>query len=140
MKCFKAKPKHQDQKMGNLPKLRVNPARAFLHVGVDYCGPILTKVSKRRNATIVKSYVAVFICLTTKAVHLEAVSELNTEAFLAALRRFISRRGICETICSDNGRNFVVANRELKELYQFFKAVLNSRPLTPMSNNPSDCT
>ncbi|XP_012240155.1 uncharacterized protein LOC105680662 [Bombus impatiens] len=50
------------------------------------------------------------------AVHIELVSDLTTDAFLAALRRFISRRGYCTTILTDNGTNFVAANRELQEL------------------------
>ncbi|XP_033314586.1 uncharacterized protein LOC117213342 [Bombus bifarius] len=51
-----------------------------------------------------------------KAVHIELVSDLTSEAFIAALRRFIARRGFCVTIYSDNGTNFVGANNELREL------------------------
>ena len=60
-----------------------------------------------------------FACLFVKAVHLELVSDLTTEAFIAALRRFISRRGYPSLIWSDHGTNFVGANRELKELSKF---------------------
>ncbi|XP_048262528.1 uncharacterized protein LOC125385266 [Bombus terrestris] len=51
-----------------------------------------------------------------KAVHLELVTDLTSEAFIAARRRFIARRGFCVTIYSDNGANFVGANNELREL------------------------
>ncbi|XP_033314658.1 uncharacterized protein LOC117213421 [Bombus bifarius] len=51
-----------------------------------------------------------------KAVHIELVGDLTSEAFIAALRRFIARRGFCVTIYSDNGTNFVGANNELREL------------------------
>ena len=61
-------------------------------------------------------YVSIFICFATKAVHLELVSDLTTEAFLASLSRFFSRRRRSRTIHSDNGRNFVGANREIIEL------------------------
>lgn len=71
--------------------------------------------------TIVKAYICVFVSLTVKAVHLELVTDLTSEAFLACLRRFIARRGIPSLVCSDNGTNFVGAARELKELYQFLK-------------------
>ncbi|XP_018394987.1 PREDICTED: uncharacterized protein LOC108773620 [Cyphomyrmex costatus] len=59
--------------------------------------------------------------MTTKAAHLEVVSELTTNAFLGALKRLISRRGKPTDIFSDNGTNFVGANRELEELRQMFK-------------------
>ncbi|XP_018395619.1 PREDICTED: uncharacterized protein LOC108774099 [Cyphomyrmex costatus] len=47
------------------------------------------------------------------------VTELSTEAFIAALRRFVARRGLCSQIFSDNGTNFVGAARHLRELYEF---------------------
>ncbi|XP_076236255.1 uncharacterized protein LOC143180421 [Calliopsis andreniformis] len=84
--------------------------------GIDYAGPIHLRVSRGRGQQSSKGYIAVFICLSTKAVHLEAVSDGSTETFLAALRRFISRRGRCAEICSDCGRNFVGANHELRAL------------------------
>lgn len=108
--------------MGDLPSSRSRLARAFLNTGVDYCGPFHIKQSRRRNAQITKAYVAVFVCLSTKALHLELVSDLTTDAFLAALRRFTSRRGICAKVFSDNGKNFVGANRQLRELRDFFEA------------------
>ena len=60
-----------------------------------------------------------FVSLTVKAVHLELVSDLTTDAFIACLRRFISRRGIPLLIWSDHGSNFVGAAREIKDLYKF---------------------
>ena len=53
------------------------------------------------------------------AVHLEAISDLTSEAFIATLRRFVARRGSPTLIWSDNGTNFVGANRELKEMHGF---------------------
>lgn len=43
---------------------------------------------------------------------IELVSNLSTDTFIAALRRFISRRRICSDIFSDKGKNFVGANNE----------------------------
>ena len=57
-----------------------------------------------------------FVCFSTKACHLEAVSDLTTDAFIAALRRFVSRRGKPAVIQSDNGTNFVGADKELRTL------------------------
>ena len=65
---------------------------------------------------------AVFVCLSTKAVHLEVCSDLSGDAFLAAFTRFPGRRGLPKTILSDNGRNFVGAYYKLlKEYNEFLK-------------------
>ena len=65
---------------------------------MDYCGPFLIKEKRHRNRKQIKAYVAVLVCLATKAVHLEMVSDLSSEAFIAALRRFTSRCGMCSYI------------------------------------------
>jgi len=58
----------------------------------------------------------------TKAVHIEVVTSLSTEAFLAVLRRFITRRGKPRTICSDNGTNIQGAANELHAVYKMFQS------------------
>jgi len=110
------------QVMGSLPSDRVRPSRAFTITGVDFAGPIITLVNKGRGRKTNKSYIALFICFSIKAIHLEATSELTTATFIAALRRFISRRGRPRILYSDNGTNFIGANRELKEVHQFVRA------------------
>lgn len=117
--CFRAKPSVLQQLMADLPLERVNPAPPFLKVGLDYCGPFLVTYPNRRSSPK-KCFVAVFVCLVTKAVHLELVADLTTEAFLAALKRFVARRGRPEVIMCDNAKNFVGAKRELKELLRLF--------------------
>jgi hypothetical protein len=64
-----------------------------------------------------KGYIAIFICFVIKAVHIELVTSLTTDAFLAALRRFIARRGKPKTIYSDNGTNFQGAAHQLHKVY-----------------------
>ncbi|GFW36481.1 integrase catalytic domain-containing protein [Trichonephila clavipes] len=54
--------------------------------------------------------------MVTKACHLEIVTDLSSEAFIAALKRFFSRRGKSERIFSDNATNFVGTQLELKRL------------------------
>lgn len=74
--------------MGQLPASRVSaPSRAFLHCGVDYAGPVATRASAGRGITSRKSYIAVFVCLATRAIHLELVSDYSTSAFLNASPR-----------------------------------------------------
>lgn len=109
--------------MGDLPRMRVCPSsRPFLKAGVDYCGPFSIKEGGRRSKKTVKVYVAIFVCLSTKAVHMEIVSDLTLAAFLAALHRFVSRRGLVTDLFSDNGTNFTGANAELKALLRQFQA------------------
>ncbi|XP_050495535.1 uncharacterized protein LOC126876672 [Bombus huntii] len=116
VRCCRANPPPVDYIMGDLPAARITESRPFTNVGIDYCGPFYIKERKDRNRLKIKVYVAIFVCLAVKAVHIELVSDLTSEAFIAALRRFIARRGFCGTIYSDNGTNFVGANNELREL------------------------
>ncbi|GFW81678.1 uncharacterized protein TNCV_2883521 [Trichonephila clavipes] len=109
--------------MGNLPANRLNAGRAFLNVGIDFGGPFITKPNVSRSKVKLKSYLALFICMATKAVHLEVVSDLSADAFLAAFRRFISRRGKPTNMFSDNATNFKGASSYLKEQLKLIKSV-----------------
>ncbi|XP_026747883.1 uncharacterized protein LOC113508909 [Trichoplusia ni] len=111
--CARFRSQSRTQIMGDLPKARVTPARAFLHSGVDFAGPFHITMSKGRGIRTQKAYICVFICMSTKAMHLELVSDLTSEAFIAAFKRFVARRGKCSDLWSDQGRNFVGANKEL---------------------------
>lgn len=122
VRCFRANPRPAETLMGPLPEDRLKPHFPFEICGVDYCGPILIKNKKGRGCKSEKAYICIFICFATKAIHTELVSELTTEAFLASLRRFSSRRGKPSKIYSDNGSNFVGANTCLKK----FLSDLNS--------------
>ncbi|GFV42130.1 integrase catalytic domain-containing protein [Trichonephila clavipes] len=90
--------------------------RPFESTGLDFAGPLTTKCAHKRSVTKFKSYICLFICTATKAVHLELVSDLSTAAFLAALRRFIARRSCPSKIISDNGSNFKGASSHLRKL------------------------
>lgn len=120
--CRRVAAKPQNQKMGQLPMERVTPDLIFNRVGVDYAGPLLLKLGSTRKPVAVKSYVCVFVSLSVKAVHLELVSDLSTDAFIACLRRFISRRGKPTLLWSDHGTNFVGAASEIKELARFLES------------------
>lgn len=118
--CFRVRPTYLQPVMGTLPKFRSEDIHAFHTVGVDIGGPFYTKESNRRNAKISKAYLCIFVCFSTRAVHLEVLSSLSAECFLAAFDRFTARRGLCHTVVSDNGTNFVAAGKQLAEIVQFF--------------------
>ncbi|XP_022180904.1 uncharacterized protein LOC111041058 [Myzus persicae] len=102
--------------MAALPSFRVQEAHPFSMVGIDYAGPLQMKEISLRKARIVKVYIAIFVCMTTKAVHLESVTALSTDAFRLTLDRFVARRGLPTKIYSDCGTNFVGAGRQLRHL------------------------
>ncbi|XP_036141730.1 uncharacterized protein LOC118645203 [Monomorium pharaonis] len=121
IKCFKARPSISEAEMACLPSPRVTVSRPFTHCGVDYAGPVTLREGRRRNSRNHKAYVAAFVCFSTKAVHLELVSDLTTDAFIASLRRLIARRGRPERMYSDNTTTFVGAQRQIKEFYEFLR-------------------
>ncbi|XP_014207299.1 uncharacterized protein LOC106638559 [Copidosoma floridanum] len=118
---IRTKPKPLQAQMADLPAARVIEAPAFSNVGVDFFGPLYIKEKQFRCRTTLKVYGCVFVCMMSKAVHIELAHDLSAEGFLAAFYRFISRRGIPEHVYSDNGTNFVGANNELREIYDLFK-------------------
>lgn len=94
----------------------------FLHCSVDYAGPVMIANRKGRGCQLIKSYLCIFVCLATKAVHLELVTDLTKEGYMAALNRFVARRGKPRSITSDNGTNFVGT---CNELYRFLNDTQN---------------
>lgn len=90
--CFKLKPSISQTIMSDLPSSRVTPSHPFTHTGLDFGGPFVIREHKRRNAKLLKIYICIFICCSTKAVHIELVADLSSEAFLGSLKRFMARR------------------------------------------------
>ena len=115
-KCFACRRREArplSQRMADLPPDRVTAGgAAFTKIGLDYFGPIFVKRGRGRE----KRYGCLFTCLVTRAVHIEIAHTLDTDSFLSALYRFIARRGLPELIRSDNGRNFIGAEKEIRAL------------------------
>lgn len=98
-KCIRMSENFLTQKMADQPNVRLDKALPFERTGVDLCGPFLIKSSPLRNAKKIKVYIATFVCLLTKATHVEVVRDLSTDSFMNAFTRFYSRRNLCKEIC-----------------------------------------
>ena len=83
----------------------------FTNTGVDYFGPLYVPLRK----TTEKRWGFLFRCLTTLAVHDEIVPSMDASSFVMGVERFVSRRGTFAVIWSDNGTNFVGAEKEPRE-------------------------
>lgn len=109
--CRRLHGKEGKQFMADLPKEGLIPDEPpFIRVGVDYFEPF----DVRRGRSLVNRYGVIFTCLAVCIVHIDLSSSLDTDSCIHALRCFIARRGQVKEIHSDNGTNFVGANRELK--------------------------
>ncbi|GFU60802.1 integrase catalytic domain-containing protein [Trichonephila clavipes] len=119
--CFKSRPLVTSQLMGNLPRDRVVPDYPFNCSGVDFCGPFMIRYKNQRKGILHKIYICVFVCFVSKAIHIEIVSDLTSDAFIATLKRFFSRRSKCAKLYSDDGKTFVGANKELKRFLKLIE-------------------
>lgn len=126
MSCRRQRAAQVQQQMGHLPSYRVQSTRAFKETGIDYAGPITIRQNRGKNGKTSQAYIAIFVCMATKAIHIELVSDLTTDTFLAALKRFVSRRGLPANIYSDNGTNFVGASKELLQLQRLAVNSINN--------------
>lgn len=110
--------------MAELPADRVRPGRAFEAAGVDYAGPFQIKHLDKDGSlvSLEKSWIAVFVCMKTRAVHLDVVPDLTSNSFIACYERFVARRGHCYKMFSDNGTSFVGAEKEIARAYLKWRA------------------
>lgn len=113
--CHRFRRSDTHQLMGNLPGARTKVvSKAFTYTGTDLCGPIQLKIMRARGTVTQKGYIVIFICLSTRAIHIEIVTDLTAEAFIAAFRRMVGRRGNVLHLYSDNGTNFIGAKNILQ--------------------------
>ena len=96
----------------SLPSSRVSDEAPFTNTGVDFAGPLLIT----DNEQTMKSYVCLFTCASTRAVHLELQKSLSADMFLQAFRRFTSRRGTPRKLISDNAKTFKAAAKEISKI------------------------
>ena len=116
--CFLFKTTTTNQFMSDLPPARVTMTPPFTNTAVDYAGFYTIRTSITQRSSTVKAYIALFKCMCTNAIHLELVSDLSTQAFIAALDRFVSRRGLSIALFTDNATCFAGADHELKRIIE----------------------
>ena len=117
--CFECKRRFRlhpaKQQMAPLPQFRLQMTnRPFTNCATDYGGPYLTMQGRGRART--KRYLCLFVCLQTRCCHLEMATSLDTGSFMNAFTRMTARRGWPKIMVSDNGSNFVAADKEIREL------------------------
>lgn len=122
--CQKWRAKPVVPLMADLPQARLQLFKpAFFSTGMDCFGPFTVKVGRRNE----KRWGILFKCLTTRAVHIDLLHSLDTDSFLMALRRFISRRGKPSELLSDQGTNFKGGERELQEAFKALNPSLQAQ-------------
>ncbi|XP_066928973.1 uncharacterized protein [Clytia hemisphaerica] len=119
------------QRMSDLPIDRIEAAPPFTYTGLDVFGPFYIKVRR----SLVKRYCVLFTCLASRAVHIEGIHSMETDSFILSLRRLVARRGNIRMIRSDNGTNFVGAD---KQLYREFMNMDHSKIADFLSKHNGD--
>ncbi|GFY45994.1 integrase catalytic domain-containing protein [Trichonephila inaurata madagascariensis] len=106
----------KDQLTSPLPSDRINQTPAFSVCGLDFAGPLYVN----NFGELQKSYIVLFTCGVTGTLHLELVSDMTTNSFLLAFRRFLARRGSCKVIYTererDNAKTFLKSKKEIENL------------------------
>ena len=97
-----------------LPRFRVAEEPPFTHTAVDFAGPLFLKVNKICEES--KVWICLYTCCVVRAVHLDIVSNLSTEAFLRSVKRFAARRELPRRFLSDNGKTFKLAATLIKAI------------------------
>ena len=118
--CRKQRISPVQQQMAPLPTERVTISPAFSHVGIDFTGHLILKSQSKgpKNLPHQKAYVCIFSCATTRMVHLELTNDMTTDEFLQAFRRMYNRRGLCNTLWSDNQTTFKKANKDITWMFE----------------------
>lgn len=118
--------------MGDLPPSCVQNHRVFSPFDMDYSGPYLVKKCKRRNTKTTKVFIELFICITVKTVHIEIISDLTTDAFLAALDRFVTLHGILDNL-------YLAWYKLLRGWYSSVKNLLNDKGVQNVASSKTTC-
>ncbi|XP_073728111.1 uncharacterized protein [Misgurnus anguillicaudatus] len=114
VKCRRLRKSAEGQRMSDLPTERVEPSSPFTYCGMDCFGPFMTKEGRKQH----KRYGLLLTCFCSRAIHIEMLEDMSTDAFINALRCFIAIRGTVRQIRCDQGTNFIGAKNELNSALQ----------------------
>lgn len=106
--CRKYRRNTQDPKMADLPEDRMETTPPFTYCGLDCFGPFYVHEGRKE----LKKYGLILTCMCSRAIHIEMLDDLTTDAFINALRAFIAIRGNVRQLRCDQGTNFVGAKKE----------------------------
>lgn len=112
--CRRLRRSPEGQRMSDLPVERVEPSPPFMYCGMDCFGPFVTTEGRKQH----KRYGLLFTCFCSRAIHIEMLEDMSTDAFINGLRCFIAVRGAVRQIQCDQGTNFVGAKNEFKAALQ----------------------
>ena len=119
MTCRRLRASAPEPLMPDLPKQRLGSGKGtFTYTGVDYFGPLI--VTLRRSTA--KRWGFLFTCMATRAMHIEVAHSLDTDSCVVGIERFIARRGRPSVIFSNNGTNFIEAEKELVAQFRQVKS------------------
>ncbi|KAK3102368.1 hypothetical protein FSP39_010852 [Pinctada imbricata] len=110
--CRKLRRPTEVQRMADLPEDRVEPTPPFTYCGMDCFGPFITKQGRKE----MKRYGLLFTCMCSRAIHIEMLDDMSTDAFINGLRCFIAIRGAVRQIRCDQGSNFIGTKNEFERL------------------------
>merc|ERR1712030_195280 len=111
--CKIKKGKAVEQLMGKHPIDRVCPTPPFQKVSVDMVGHFWVKPTKASDRSI-KTWVLMYLCDVSKALHTEIVESCSAESMINSLRSCFSIRNTPFQITADPGRNFVGAKSKIQ--------------------------
>ena len=77
-----------------LPEFRLSDDFAFSSIGVDFAGPIYVKDVYNMRSVMNKACIVLYTCASSRAVHLDLVPNMSSQAIVRSFKRFTARRGL----------------------------------------------
>lgn len=112
-KLYNYKSKFKVAGYPDLPSSRVNLVEPFSSIGIDFTGAF-TVIDRLGNK--MKLYILIFVCMSTRAIHMEVVDSMDTASFILAFVRHCNLRGLPNFVLLDNAKSFISGSAVLTEI------------------------